>query len=166
VSIIYDALKKVEKSGSSVLKETAKPVPASKKVKKYLFYVLFLAIGLFSANIGLSYLGRSTVKPGQAGKGKIATAAIAARQTPAQQAPLPQTPAVVPAPEQTAKKQDIAPVFSLNGIFYSGDESYALINNQIVKHDDKISGAVVKEISANKVMLDFNGSAISLTTGG
>ena len=56
------------------------------------------------------------------------------------------------------------PTLILNGVFSSGEESYALINNQIVKLGDKISGAVIKKIAPEEVLLDSDGSEIKLTT--
>ena len=39
----------------------------------------------------------------------------------------------------------------LNGIFFSQEEGYALVNNHIVKVGDKVGGALVKRIDVNEV---------------
>ena len=53
--------------------------------------------------------------------------------------------------------------FMLNGIFSSSEKSYALINNQIARVGDKISGAVIKKITSEEVLFDFEGSEIKLS---
>jgi len=60
------------------------------------------------------------------------------------------------------------PVFSrrldLNGVFYSGNEAYALMNNQIIKVGDIIEGAVVKRISLEGVELEKEGQFVQIST--
>jgi hypothetical protein len=56
------------------------------------------------------------------------------------------------------------PTLILNGVFFSQDEGYALVNNQIVKEGDLVDGARVKQITLDTVELDFQGSVIKLTT--
>ncbi|MFA5276625.1 MAG: hypothetical protein WC417_07025 [Candidatus Omnitrophota bacterium] len=162
MSIIYDALKKVEQSGGPILKNKSDKeiVTPKNKGKKYLIYILFLALGLFFANITFSYLipSLSKVKTVNKTKNTPIQNKLPVQATVEQAIPLP-PPAVAVKPEPHLK-----PTLTLNGIFFSGDESYALINNQIVKVKDKISGAVIKEISSDEVLLDFEGAEIKLTT--
>lgn len=155
MSIIYDALKKVEESSLPALKgKTNKEMPVSKnKMQNYLIYALFLALGLFFANMFFSYLTRQPplVQP----KNKL----LEPIALPIQQ--------VNPALHAVIQNTEVAPkpTFILNGVFSSGNEGYALINNQIVKIGDKINGAVVKKITAEEVTISFEGSEIKLVTG-
>ena len=55
-------------------------------------------------------------------------------------------------------------MFVLNGIFFSDNDSYALINNQIVRENDYVDAAKVSSITANTVELDNAGTTITLTT--
>ncbi|MBM3255779.1 MAG: hypothetical protein FJZ08_05705 [Candidatus Omnitrophica bacterium] len=55
---------------------------------------------------------------------------------------------------------------TLSGIFFSEQIGYALINNQIVKEGDKISGATVVRISLDGVDLKYEDSAINLSSQG
>jgi len=61
-------------------------------------------------------------------------------------------------------QKETPPVFTLNGVFFSGNEGYALINNRIVKQGDKIDGATVVQIFLDEVDLDFGGSIIKLSS--
>ena len=157
MSIIYDALKKVENSGKSVLKNN-KELPAPKnKIKNYFIYILFLALGLFVAKTFFSYLNRQPPQVKTAKQNQITLPHNNTTKIP----PL-QQPQLAPAIEN--KELPEKPTFILNGVFSSGEESYALINNQIVKLGDKISGAVIKKIAPEEVLLDSDGSEIKLTT--
>lgn len=62
--------------------------------------------------------------------------------------------ALNPAPAKTA--------FNLSGIVYSPQESYCIINDQIVKVGEFIGGAKLLGITSNKVTLDYQGRAIFL----
>lgn len=53
--------------------------------------------------------------------------------------------------------------WTLNGIFFSGNEGYALINNQIVKAGEEIDGALLREIDKDEVKIEINGSIRVLT---
>lgn len=158
MSIIYDALKKVEKSSSINLK--VKTEKESKpKFKIYLLYLLVGCSGLFIANILFSFFARPL-------KNNIN---IVAKSQPAlkimhdmdiplgapKAAPSLETP--ISSPEENTK-------FVLNGLFFSQNEGYALINNRIVKEGDEIEGATVVEIRLNEVELQRAGSIIRLST--
>lgn len=51
----------------------------------------------------------------------------------------------------------------LNGVLLSGSQSYALINDQIVKVADVIDGAIVKQIEEEEVVLERDNALIKLT---
>lgn len=52
--------------------------------------------------------------------------------------------------------------FILNGLFFSAEDAYALINNQIVKEGESVDGATVKRIDEDGVELEFNGAKVEL----
>jgi hypothetical protein len=153
LSIIYDALKKVEETtdkGSS-----GKEEPKAKdrcKPKPILIYILVILLGLFVGNMAISLLTRPKAKP-------ISSSAL---------------PAVIPvnkipAPireEKTAPSLNPAqtrePALTLNGVFFEQDQGYALINNQILKVEDIIQGAKVEEINLEKVVLEFEDRKLTL----
>lgn len=157
MSIIYDALKKVEKSGESVLRNN-KEVPLPKnKIRNALVYLLFLALGLFAAKAFFSYLDQQPTKEKPVKQTKTT---VIQNNTP--KIPPLQEPQLPPAIKSTHLPEK--PTFILNGVFSSGKESYALINNQIVKLKEKINGAVITKIAPEEVLLDYDGSQIRLTT--
>src|SRR3989338_10966552 len=156
MSIIYDALKKVEKSGAAGFTLEENPEEAvKKKHRAYLIYILVACAGIFIANISFKLFidkaSRNNLKPQEIVKLGV---------NKAQEQNL---PAQIPK-EEPPKKEDppLAPVV-LNGIFFSSDEGYALINNQIVKVGDTIEGATVKRIAMDEVELELNGSIIKIT---
>ena len=55
------------------------------------------------------------------------------------------------------------PEFILNGIMYLQEGPQAIINSTVVRTGDMISGAIVKTINRNNVLLDFNDTEIALT---
>lgn len=160
MSIIYDALKKIEKS-KSVTPENAPKKDASSrpKPKMYLLYILVVCLGWGIANLFFSFFTR----PPQVGKPKKIAALPA----------LPQPVTTAP-PEVKVKEEIKLPLpevrrqseFSLvlNGVFFSQDEGYALINNRIVKAGDIIDGAFIKHIGLEEVEVEFEGSIIKLYT--
>lgn len=159
MSIIYDALKKVEKtSGAEKADKSKKPY-----YKVYFFYILIAAVGILLANAFFNFISGS-LRPGQ----KITPINIS---PPPKQSPPPPVPSPI-APEAELQPQQsgvvgkqLAPQWILNGIFFSENEGYALINNQIVRQGDTISGATVVKISSNEAELSFADSVIKLTTG-
>lgn len=52
--------------------------------------------------------------------------------------------------------------FHLSGIVYSPKESYCIINDKIVKAGEQVGGATLVEITPEKVVLDYQGSQITL----
>jgi len=149
MSIIYDALKKVETSQTDDSK-TKIDKGFKSKLKIYLVVALMVCLGLFVANIFYEWL---IPKP------LLNTTEPAALQT--KEIP----PAFTPL--ETTGRQEKNKVsltgFTLNGVFFSGAEGYALINNRIVKKGDKIDGATVVQVLLDEVDLDFGGSLIKLS---
>ena len=159
MSIIYDALKKVEKN------VVGQPSPEKGKVsentitrrKLYLIYVLVVCIGALGANLSYSFLTSFQNKSFAIIK-KINKAAPQAQAVPKQAPPVKIGPAI----PSTKKEPQGEQPFVLSGIFFSQNEGYALINNKIVKNGDKVGGAVVKKVGLDEVELEQEGKTIKL----
>lgn len=147
MSIIYDALKKVEKAAVT----QNNPSPRNKAdYKSYFLYILIAVLGIIAASLFFNFIPaffKKTTPP------KV----TAPLPPPPQEQPV----ALVPVPEVPAPPHE-PPQFTLNGIFFSEGQGYALINNQIVRQGDEISGAIVESIAENEVELTFRGSTIKL----
>ncbi|MDP2937944.1 MAG: hypothetical protein Q8N72_01675 [Candidatus Omnitrophota bacterium] len=165
MSIIYDALKKVEASGANDSKTKIdkgfKPKP-----KIYFLYALVICFGFFIANIfyewlfpKLSLKTANIVTKGQPPTDK--EQAVSSYSQPSSEAATSQTSAPMQTKIETQK--ETPPSLTLNGVFFSGNEGYALINNRIVKQGDKIGGATIVQISLDEVDLEFDGSIIKLS---
>ena len=164
MSIIYDSLKKIEKEKTLPLPlpEISGRLSQPRRGKNFL-NPLFLYAGV--ALIGIVITGalfhfllseRASVNK----KGKIVKLKPPALSLnipyPYQHTPVAQA--------QTPSFQEALASFTLNGIFFSQENGFALINNQIVKVGDSIEGAIVEEISEDKVTLKANGIEITLST--
>ncbi len=127
MSIIYDALKKVENK-ADLTKGTH--VKRTTKKRPYALYLVVIIAGLVLASFvhksGGKYFASAT---------KMASGEY-----------------------KLAKGK-----FNLNGIFFSGDASYALINNQIVKEGDVVLGAKVSNILMEEVVLEKEGAKLRLS---
>jgi hypothetical protein len=147
MSIIYDALKKVEKTTRDP-KVTIKQRPNNSKLKSYLFYGFVACLGFFLTGILFSLIGPNA---GNTQWAKMSEKNVALYH------PLPKDAPMFKA-RQGPKLQ-----FVLNGIFFSDNEGYALINNQITKEGDVVAGASVKKIGMSEVELEYKGSTIKLS---
>lgn len=153
MSIINEALKKTEEH---LQKNAAKnnPLPSkSFNPKPFLFYILILLSGLALSNFIFTLLKHKT-QVIQIPKKNTET--IIKISNPPPRPILPSLPAEENKPIETS--------FVLNGIFFSDNDSYALVNNQIVRENDYVDRAKVVEIAAHRVQLDNAGQTITLTT--
>ena len=164
MSIIYDALKKVETSQTDDSK-TKIDKGFKSKLKIYLLYASMICLGLFIANI---FYGRLLPKPSlnttdivTSGQPPADKKQTVSSSQPSTEPDALQTSASVETKIETQKENP--PSFTLNGVFFSGAEGYALINNRIVKKGDKIDGATVVQVLLDEVDLDFGGSIIKLS---
>lgn len=159
MSIIYDALKKVEQSN---VKDSRMQEPGSAhskhKFKTYLLYVLAACAGFFAVNIFFVFLTHSEKISGANNDGSQVLAKESTLQNKA--AAVAQQAASGGSPVKMSSKG----LLILNGIFFSGDEGYALVNNHIVKEGDVVNGATVKRITADEVEAEVDGSILKLTT--
>lgn len=158
MSIIYDALKKAENTIHKSFKigVSAKPQNSKSKIKVIALYALIICFGLIIANIVFGFLNHPlpTVPLKEKAKvdNKVEVVSKPKEITPKE--PIQSQPIIKNEPEKS---------YVLNGIFFSQDEGYALINNQIVKTGDKVDGAIVLRISADEVELNSSGTTIKLT---
>lgn len=161
MSIIYDALKKVEQSNIKVNKpqDAAGKSQTKHKIKTYLLYVLVVCAGLFAVNIFFTFLARPKIISKM--DIKPPAAAAVAKQENKQEEP---SAAVQPAPAASPVMVTSRGMLVLNGIFFSQEEGYALINNHIVKAGDTVDGALVKWIGVDEVELEVDGSSVKLNT--
>ena len=153
MSIINEALKKTEQH---LQKNAAKDNPLPHKPsrpKPFLLYILILLAGLLLGNFIFISL-RHKIQAIQTPK-KNADVVIQTTNPP----PLPVLPSLPPEEQKPAETS-----FVLNGIFFSDNDGYALINNQIVRENDYVDGAKVGLITTNSVELDNTGQRITLTT--
>ena len=166
MSIIYDALKKVGESQATTThapedKPKSVSAPAVKPVlfSAYIPFVVFgvvLAVLIFLV-VNFFLRSRTFTKASA-----VAEAPLESTRTPLPEASQLGTPVAKPlSPIPPALSQES---FSLSGVFFSGEEGYALINNQILKVGDSIGAATVKRIDLNEVVLEAQGSSIKLTT--
>ncbi len=159
MSIIHEALKKVEAANNPQAK--AKPVAGNKaNLKAYLLYLVVAALGFLSANLIFSFFTKPLHKAYPAAKQGIANRVKPVELKPAIQPPPPQPP--IP-PEEAAQGKVAPTSLTLNGVFFSGEQGYALINNEIVKEGDKIAGATVVRITLEGVELKTSDSGIKLS---
>ena len=157
MSIIYDALKKVEEANTAGAKpEAAKQEKHPKpKVKSYFLYALIVCLGFFIGNLVFGFLSSPPPKSLSIAKKRYA----AKTGTKVKPAPL---PLIMPPAAEVKKEQPGSWV--LNGVFFSENEGYALINNQITKEGDVVDGATVKRISLGGVELESAGSTVKLSS--
>lgn len=128
MSIIYDALKKVEnKLELNGGKNLAADVKRIVRKKPVYFYFALVVAGITLASVAYnvitkSYLDRVvTISANEHGPARLGN--------------------------------DL----TLNGIFFSGQTNYALLNNQIVREGDAVMGVTVRRITSELVELDKNG---------
>lgn len=152
MSIINEALKKTEEN---LQKNSAKDnllAPKPGRNKPLLLYILILLTGLLLGNFIFNLLY------------KIQTSRTSTKNV----LPITKTTTHLPAialPGQPLEaKKPAETSFVLNGIFFSDNDGYALVNNQIVRENDYVDGARVNLITANTVELDNAGQAIILST--
>ena len=155
MSIIYDALKKVQKdTGKENPVQPGTPPPAVKaktKTNPLLIYILIVCLGLTLGNFAYKFFAH----PKNIVPAKNEPLPSQPKTPPAAPAIAQITPAVPPPPKPE-------PTLVLNGVFFEQGEGYALINNKIVRIGDEVSSAKVKEITINGVELEFEEKTIKL----
>jgi hypothetical protein len=146
MSIIHDALKKVEQAQNVKAQHVVTPKNHSGHGRKnnFIFVIFAVVFGLFILNFLLKY------SPDKAVKKVVQPSLVEAKLTSFS--------------ENSALKTNSKAVnLVLNGVFLADNEWFALINNQIVKKGQEINGAVLKNISFDEVELDSQGSILKLS---
>lgn len=157
MSIINEALKKTE---ASIQKNSNKEIikPNRKlNLAPYLLYISIFVIGLFLSNLIFTSINRK-IQAHQIPK--ISNGApILEKELKANEILPAVAPVTLPEKQNKPKKN-----FILNGIFFSDNDGYALVNNQIIRENDSVDGAKVEKITANTVELNNEGQIITLST--
>lgn len=148
MSIIYDALKKIERAQEPIDSSVKINKGGKPKLKIYSVYVLAVCLGLFIASIFFNLFARQFQNDFK----KVQDVNL----SPA----LPKD--VTSTPLSAEVKKEPQPSLVLNGVFFSENQGYALINNQIVKEGDLVEGALVLRITLEEVELKYRGSTIKL----
>jgi len=170
MSIIYEALKKVSaaQSNSSGPGPGPKPViPRKNKIKSYLFCILLIALGLFFAGIFFSiFINPNPVSQDTKVLSVVKKDKPTVTDSPilpiTEKPPLPTNEAAVSLPSSNPDLPLTEEKLILSGVYFSQEQGYALINGQIVKVGDTVSGALVKSITLEGVSLDVQGRVIEL----
>jgi hypothetical protein len=158
MSIIHEALKKAEKGIHAGIEQkpqlTNQQKNAKPKIKLYILYALVACVGLLVGNSVFSFL--SSPKHPQVAKANVLPEPLS-------------KPAEVSSSQPVLKEVNTLKdkpqlVFTLNGVFFSEGEGYALINNKIVKIGDEVGGAIVKKIDLDAVELETSGTTTKLYT--
>ena len=156
MSIIYEALKK---AGKAHLIGEEKSTEDKKRFVSYKTYAVYLSVVVLGFVCAALVWGFMTKRyhPGiksNTGQAKAQVLPESGRFIPSAALPAENTP--------IQEKKDIPSELVLNGVFFSDEQGYALINNQVVKEGDVIEGAVVKAIGLKDVLLSREGKSITL----
>lgn len=158
MSIIYEALKKVEHSSLKGLGKDRKEI--KKKRVHYLIYVFVVIVGFFIARLIFSI---------SLGNPLVGTVGDKIKQNNISHQPyLPAVidmPAVVEVPLEKDQETLLPSRLSLSGIVYDGQSSYAIINNRILREGEFVEGAQLIRILSDNVELEFAGRPINLKLG-
>jgi len=173
MSIIYDALKKVDNSNNKESQEQSNKEDRESKPKTrmYLVYILVTCLGIFLGNIVFKFLSTSNIFLQRPKKEAPKVLAKSKPSSPTSSKPAGKKPEANPYQALlrgvlpgAIKNEPKPPPWVLNGVFFSQEEGYALINNKIAKEGDVVDGATVKKITLQEVELDSGGSTIKLST--
>jgi hypothetical protein len=165
MSIIHDALHKTQKTlGENNPTGLAQQVPLHKdKRKLYAIYALAICVGVLFAHLLFSMLGGGK-KPAALPAKSFTTLPISQTTPPAPVPAIPTVTAVTPEKEGLFSRKKPEDSLVLNGVFFSEDQGYALINNRILKKGDTIEDARITDIQAEEVELEIKGKKLKLST--
>ena len=162
MSIIYEALKKVEKSidknqdaAHSAEVESKpqgvekSPSPSFSRSKKTVLLFIVAGLGAWCAALAFSFFTRQMAERKQA-EGELMRMQGLPQKPP--ESALPKSVSIPPSAVPTVPNPQEG--FVLNGVFFADGQGYALINNQIFEESDTLAGAKVKRISLEGVELE------------
>lgn len=175
MSIIYDALKKAEKTlginpKAKINTDAPKTLPARFKINPRVFtisiYVAVAILGLILAKAIFNHITAREKSNEKFTQVEIKQISAAEEKIQAHPATIPETEPASPGqkpPKSEAKiKKELQKSFELNGIFFTDGAGYAIINNRVVKVADVVSGATVKRINLDSVELESSGVVFEL----
>jgi hypothetical protein len=163
MSIIYDALKRIEKKTKDTeygFDSRKRDTRKSRRLGCILLILLILClVALFvDKSSTKKYFIKSTLTDKHTMYPKVSRITMTGKEkTPAKVVPLSAPKAE---PPTTDKK---LPLFYLNGIFFSDGEYLALINDQLVQTGGFIEGAQVQKIDSEGVDIKFGESSFRLS---
>jgi|YelNatPaOPRAMG01_1025707.scaffolds.fasta_scaffold00406_30 hypothetical protein len=143
MSIIYDALKKIEKGKSVINKDNN--IKKSKKLYSYFVYLLFVVGGFILAGTIFEVFSQLLLK--KEDQFKLPEKKTYSKE----EISYPQE--VIPK-AITEDKKFSSETPKLSGIFYDPLNPYVIIDNRIFKKGDCLKGYCIKEILSDKVVLE------------
>ncbi|MFC1658317.1 hypothetical protein ACFL1D_02900 [Candidatus Omnitrophota bacterium] len=157
MSIIYDALKKVEKKPEDTKSPPQKNEPKPRKLLR-IFYILF-ALAIFSL-LSLFVDRPSEMKPliERSLMEKSSRGSFPPSIPPLPQKRIPATLTYLPQAGRQKPSSLKLPTLYLSGIFASEGEYLALINDRVVGVGDSIENAKIDKIDSDGVNIKFGGS--------
>jgi type II secretory pathway component PulC len=147
MSIISDALKKVENSSENRPQLLGSPEPGKKGINRlvvFLLAALTIGIGLFKT---LTTRHTPTKQQSSSSSTSLTTSVI----------PEIQQAALVPAPLEDEK------LIQLTGIALMEGKNFAIINGNVFQEGDKVGGAKLVKITKDAVTIDREGRQIQLS---
>lgn len=176
MSIIYDALKKVEKNNDISTPSDSKKAQAPKGnfILLFILSVLVIIFGCFAGNQFFNFISKNQSNAGLSGNAAqiISKAQVPALAQVQGSSVSPDLPVKTTPPSEAGSslkpKEEIKktqpPELSIEGIMYSPESSFALINKRIVKVGDKVSGAAVVRITKSEVEFKIDDLSFKLST--
>jgi type II secretory pathway component PulC len=170
MSIIYDALKKVDKEKVSHGEGEFRRPP----FKQYFVYGMVVFLGVVIAHFSFKLLVTHKETFTRLGDKQVSqkTKVFSSRKPPevvpsvtpssVADAVPPSPPAQAVSPTTESLRQTPSSLV-LSGVFFSENEGYALINNRILKQGDTIDGARLIKVGLDAVELEFKGETFKLT---
>ena len=150
MSMIHEALKKAGRPVSEESKKTEFHLPPLKRDRRMNWGPVFvLAILAFITTPLVAPLFHSSYQNKTASPNMKSQFGV-------EEAPL------MPISRPTAGLMGALPNFSLNGLVYSNEGSYCLINGKIVKVGQMVGGATLIKVTPSEAVLDFKGEKIVL----
>ena len=183
MSIIYDALNKLEKNKKETTATPENKKPGNPNLKRYIKYLGICILGLIAAKAVLVFIpmlqnhspkgvhvsGRgsavgtsASLEPKIVKIEKKETVSVKPASSESMQSSAGKEKATLASPISSEPETSSADLV-LNGIVFAPDTSYALINNRIVTVGDEIEGAAVVQITQDFVEVKRGEILIKLT---
>ena len=163
MSIIYDALKKVQPKTSGIKKESVGAQPIKPKLIRLVpaIYILIAVVVLASVMVKLFLHKQSKEAAPILAAGNKASVVAIADKPPSIAQRLPPEAGSSPSEDLSTVTKKLPPL-SVSGIFLSQGKYSALINNKEVGVGDSIRGVQIDRIDFDGVQISFEGSSWKL----